>query len=114
MIIALIGLVLGVVVGYYIPITYPESYSLYISIGILASMDSILGGTRAMLENRFDRVHFFSGLISNAILAACIAYLGDKLAVPLYYAPIVVFGGRLFKNFSYIRNMILAKYIKNK
>lgn len=42
MIWAIIGLALGVVVGYYVPFTYPDNYSLYVSVAILAAMDSVL------------------------------------------------------------------------
>ena len=37
------GLAFGVVVGYYIPFTYSMDYSIYMSVAILAIMDSILG-----------------------------------------------------------------------
>ncbi|NCB72630.1 MAG: DUF1290 domain-containing protein, partial [Clostridia bacterium] len=33
-------------------------------------------------------------------------YIGDKLGVPFYYAPILVFGGRLFDNLAIIRRHI--------
>lgn len=50
----------------------------------------------------------------NAILAGFLAYLGDRLGVPLYYAPIIVFGGRLFQNFASIRRLIFNKLYSSK
>ena len=114
MIIALIGLLLGVLVGYYIPVTYPESYSLYISVAILASLDSVFGAIRASLEGNYNNSIFITGFFTNSILAGFLAYLGDKLGVPLYYAPIIVFGGRLFQNFAAIRRAILCKIAQKK
>ena len=105
---AVIGILLGVIVGKYLPFTYPDSYSLYISVGILAAIDSIFGAVRASMEEKYDNEIFVTGFLSNGILA----YLGDRMGVPLYYAPILVFGGRLFENFAVIRRLIL-KRLKN-
>lgn len=106
MIWAILGLSLGVIVGGYIPFTYPSSYSLYISIALLAAFDSVCGAVRASMENKYDNTLFVSGFFTNAILAAMISYIGDKLGVPFYYAPILVFGGRLFDNLAIIRRHI--------
>ena len=106
MIWAILGLSLGVIVGGYIPFTYPSSYSLYISIALLAAFDSVCGAVRASMENKYDYTLFISGFFTNAILAAMISYIGDKLGVPFYYAPILVFGGRLFDNLAIIRRHI--------
>ena len=106
MIWAILGLSLGVIVGGYIPFTYPSSYSLYISIALLAAFDSVCGAVRASMENKYDNTLFISGFFTYAILAAMISYIGDKLGVPFYYAPILVFGGRLFDNLAIIRRHI--------
>ena len=106
MIWAILGLSLGVIVGGYIPFTYPSSYSLYISIALLAAFDSVCGAVRASMENKYDNTLFISGFFTNSILAAMISYIGDKLGVPFYYAPILVFGGRLFDNLAIIRRHI--------
>ena len=52
---------------------------------------------------------FISGFFGNAILAAFLAYIGDRLGVPLYYAAIFTFGGRLFENFATIRRLLLFR-----
>ncbi|WP_330582889.1 small basic family protein [Peptoclostridium sp.] len=111
---AIIGLVLGILIGFYIPFTYPDSYTLYISVGILASLDSVFGAIRASLEGKYNNSIFITGFFTNAILAGFLAYLGDKLGVPLYYAPIIVFGGRLFDNFAVIRRVLLGKMMDKK
>ena len=106
---ALLGIILGVLLGLYVPITYPPSFSLYISVAILASLDSVFGALRAGLENKFNIEIFVSGFFGNAILAGVLAYIGDRLGVPLYYAAIFAFGGRLFQNFAIIRRHLLGK-----
>lgn len=107
MFIALIGVLIGSVIGFLLPYTYNTSYSLYITVAILASLDSVFGGVRANLENKFNIKVFISGFFGNAILAAFLAYVGDKLGVPLYYAAIFTFGNRLFDNFASIRRLLL-------
>lgn len=112
MILALIGILLGAVIGFILPFTYNTAYSLYISVAILACLDSVFGGVRANLEEKFNIEIFLSGFFGNAILAAFLAYLGDRMGVPLYYAAIITFGNRLFENFGKIRRVLLKK-VKN-
>lgn len=107
MIWAIIGLSLGIFVGGFLPFSYPTSYSLYVSIAMLAAFDSLLGAIRASMENKYNNALFISGFFSNAILAAFLSYFGDRLGVPFYYAPILVFGGRLFQNMAIIRRFML-------
>jgi small basic protein len=106
---ALIGILIGGVIGFLLPYTYNTSYSLYITIAILACLDSVFGGVRANLEKKFNIKIFISGFFGNALLAAFLAYIGDRLAVPLYYAAIFTFGSRLFDNFAAIRRLLLFK-----
>lgn len=109
MILALIGILIGAVIGFALPFTYNTAYSLYISVAILACLDSVFGGIKATLEEKFNIEIFISGFFGNAALAAFLAYLGDRLGVPLYYAAIFTFGSRLFENFAKIRRILLNK-----
>lgn len=106
---ALIGILIGGVIGFLLPYTYNTSYSLYITIATLACLDSVFGGVKANLQKRFDIKIFISGFFGNALLAAFLTYIGDRLAVPLYYAAIFTFGSRLFDNFAIIRRLLLFK-----
>ena len=58
---ALIGILIGAVIGFLLPYTYNTAYSLYISVAILACLDSVFGGVRANLENTFSIRIFISG-----------------------------------------------------
>ncbi len=114
MIFAIIGILIGVAIGILLPFTYDTTYALYMSVAILACLDSVFGGIRANLENNFDTWIFVSGFFGNSILAALLAYIGDRLGVPLYYAAIFTFGGRLFENFASIRRLLLYDREKRK
>lgn len=108
----LIGIVLGIVVGmFFMPFNISMKFSSYVAVGILAALDSIFGGFAAKLKGKFNLSIFLSGFFGNAILAALLAYLGDKLGIQLYFAAIFAFGNRLFLNFATIRRILLAKSI---
>ncbi len=102
-----VGLLLGLVVGSVFSLSVPIEYSRYAAVGILAAMDSVLGAVRAELEGTYQNKVFLSGFLSNALLAALLTYLGDRLGVELHLAAIVAFGVRLFNNLAIIRRRLL-------
>ena len=104
----LVGLLVGVLVGILVPWTIPSQYSLYVAAGLLAALDSALGGYCARLEKQFRLSVFLSGTIGNAAIAAFLTWLGEKLGIPLYLAAVVVFGTRMFQNFAKIRRELLT------
>lgn len=106
------GLLVGFVAGTYNPVEFPVSYVRYISVAILACLDSVLGGLRAAVEKKFNNVVFVSGFFTNALLAMLLAYIGDKLAVDLYLAAVVVFGGRMFNNLAIVRRALVERLHK--
>ncbi len=112
MLLPLLGLLIGILIGFLSPVTIPIQYSTYMSIAILAALDSVFGGIRSSLENTFDVEIFISGFFANAILAAVLTYIGDQLGVPIYYAAIFAFGVRLFQNFAIVRRYILVRMKK--
>lgn len=114
MLIPLIGLLAGVLLGLLLPVSIPIQYSTYLSVAILAALDSVFGGIRSSVEKTFDIGIFISGFFGNAILAAILTYIGDQLGVPIYYAAIFAFGVRLFQNFAIIRRYIIVNAKKSK
>lgn len=109
---AILGLIIGVGIGLYIPLTIAAGYSLYLSVAILAAFDSVIGAIRANIENQFDSAIFLSGFLLNSIIAATLAYMGDLLGIPLYYAAIFAFGMRLFTNLARIRRDVILSLRK--
>ena len=108
------GLAGGIILGLVLDVAYPVALSFYITVGLLAALDSVFGALRSHLEGRYNNLVFVSGFICNAALAALLAWLGDKLGIPLYYAAIIVFGGRLFNNIAVIRRIAIDRYIAKK
>lgn len=105
--IAFIGLLVGIVLGLILEVNIPSTLSPYMSVAILACLDSVFGAVRASLSKNFKADIFISGFFGNALLAAGLAYLGDKLGIPVYIAAVIVFGGRIFDNFAVIRRLII-------
>lgn len=108
----LLGLIIGIVLGLFIPYDIPAAYSSYVAIAILAALDSVFGGVLATLQKKFNLSVFLTGFFGNAILAAILAYIGDKLGIQLYLAAVFAFGNRLFLNFAFIRRILLNKLAK--
>ncbi|MET3698073.1 small basic protein [Bacillus oleivorans] len=106
----LFGLIAGVVLGFLTDIKIPEEYSNYLSIAVLAALDTLFGGIRAHLQNVYDEKVFVSGFFFNIILAASLAFLGVHLGVDLYLAAIFAFGVRLFQNIAVIRRILINNW----
>ena len=51
MIVPVIGLVIGIAIGVQSELIFPQSYSSYVAIGILACVDSVLGGIRSIFDD---------------------------------------------------------------
>jgi small basic protein len=107
--VAFIGLVIGILIGIIWNVNIPDKFTPYMSVAILACLDSVFGAVRGMLSKNFQADIFISGFFGNAVLAAGLAYLGDKMGVPIYLAAVIVFGGRIFDNFAIIRRLLLEK-----
>ncbi|MHB1127108.1 MAG: small basic family protein [Bacillota bacterium] len=105
----LLGLLLGIVLGLQIPFQVPVIYAKYMSIAVLAALDSVFGGLRAGMENHFNNKIFVTGFFTNSLLAAFLAWIGDQLGVELYLAAVFAFGVRLFQNLAIIRRHMLKK-----
>ena len=114
LLIIIIGLTIGIIIGFAFNITFPTAYSFYITMALLAALDSVVGAARAHMEGKYNTLIFTSGFVCNALLAALLTFMGDKLGIPLYYAAILVFGGRLFNNLAVIRRDWLDRYLAKK
>jgi small basic protein len=106
-VVAILFALLGVVLGLMSPLTIPIIYARYTAVALLAALDSIFGAFKAYIAGTFEPRVFFSGLVTNTVLAAGLTYFGDKLGVELYIAAIVAFGVRIFNNLGAIRRHYL-------
>ncbi len=111
---SILGLILGLSLGLLTDIRIPPEYANYLSIAVLAALDTLFGGIRAHLQQVYDDKVFVSGFFFNILLAAGLAFLGVHLGVDLYLAAIFAFGVRLFQNIAVIRRILLSKWTEKK
>ncbi len=103
------GLLLGIIIGLAFPISVPFEYAKFMSVALLAALDSVFGGLRAGSEEKFDNTIFITGFFTNALLAAGLVWIGERLGIDLYYVALLAFGLRIFQNLAIIRRYFLKK-----
>lgn len=107
-----------------------ELMARYTAIAILAGLDTILGGLRASMEDKFDNVVFISGFFVNVLLAAGLLWLGEYFALQtglsdnrifaaeggntsrisvMMIAVVVIFSTRILNNLASLRRLIIDR-----
>ena len=108
--IAALGLLVGVVAGLILQPTVPAGLQPYLPIAVVAALDAVFGGMRALLDGIFvDRV-FVVSFVANVLVAGFIVFLGDQLGVgaQLSTGVVVVLGIRIFSNAAAIRRHLFS------
>lgn len=108
--IALLGLVIGVALGFMLQPDVPLWLEPYLPIAIVAALDAMVGGVRARLEGIFDEKVFVVSFVGNTVIAALIVFLGDQLGAgsQLSTGVVVVLGIRIFSNVAGIRRKLFG------
>ena len=107
----ILGCIRGAIIGSFAPVI-PYTYSSYLSIAIVAALDTVFGGIASVVKGNFDLKIFLSGFFGNSILSIALTFLGEQLNVDIYLAAIVVFVGRMFTNLAIIRRYYIDKWVK--
>jgi small basic protein len=109
-VIAAVGLVLGIVAGLIYEPTVPTWLQPYLPIAVVAALDAVFGGMRALLDGIFDDKVFVVSFVANVVVAALVVYLGDQLGVgaQLSTGVVVVLGIRIFSNAAAIRRHLFS------
>ncbi len=107
--IAVLGLLVGVLLGLFLEPSVPLALQPYLPIAVVAALDATFGAFRALLDGIFDDRVFVISFVSNVLVAALIVYLGDQLGVgsQLSTGVVVVLGIRIFSNVAAIRRKLL-------
>jgi small basic protein len=107
-VIAVLGLLVGVLLGFVVQPDVPLGLEPYLPIAVVAALDAVFGALRAYLDGIFDDKVFVVSFISNVVIASGIVYLGDQLGVggQLSTGVIVVLGIRIFTNVAAIRRHV--------
>jgi small basic protein len=107
-VIPVLGLIAGVIAGLVFEPSVPLWMQPYLPIAVVAALDALFGGLRAVLDGLFDERVFTVSFVSNVLVAALIVYLGDQLGVgsQLSTGVVVVLGIRIFSNAAAIRRRL--------
>jgi small basic protein len=107
-VIATIGLFAGIIGGLLLQPSVPLWLQPYLPIAVVAALDAVFGGLRALVDGIFDDRVFVVSFIGNVLVAAVIVYLGDQLGVgaQLSTGVVVVLGIRIFSNMAAIRRRL--------
>lgn len=115
MLFALIGILAGIIIGWFLPFTIPIEYTRYTAVVILGIVDALIGAMRAQLtRDHYDPWIFTTGLFFNIVLALVITLFGDMLGLDLYLAATVVFTFRIFRNVGIARRALFTLYLKKR
>ncbi len=113
--IPIIGLLVGVLFAFVLRLgPIPGTMGQYLAISCLAGLDTVCGGIRSALEQKFRSDVFITGFFSNCLIAFFLSWLGDKILINLFLAVALVLGGRIFNNLSLIRRFMLTKWNDNR
>ena len=99
--IAVIGLIIGIVLGVLLDPTVPAWLAPFLPVAVVAGLDA--------LEGKFaDRV-FVTSFFWNVVVACLLVFLGSQLGVgsAMTTAVVVVLGIRIFSNTASIRRLLL-------
>jgi small basic protein len=86
----------------------PLALQPYLPIAVIAALDAVFGGLRAVLDGIFNDKVFVVSFLSNVVVAGFIVFLGDQLGVgsQLSTGVVVVLGIRIFSNVASIRRHV--------
>ncbi len=112
--IPILAMIVGLILGALVSAQVPLAWAPYMSVAVLAGLDSICGGSRSYLEGKFNQDIFVSGFLFNILIAVFFVWLGVGIGLNLMLAAALVFGMRIFTNLSLIRRLFLTKIAEKK
>jgi small basic protein len=109
-VIGLLALLAGIAAGLLFQPSLPPALGPYLPIVVVAALDTILEGFRSRFEGGYAEGELVVGFVSNAILAAFVVWVGDRLGTPdLSIGVIIVFGLRMFQSLAAIRRHLFRE-----
>ncbi|MDW5298715.1 MAG: DUF1290 domain-containing protein [Sedimentibacter sp.] len=108
------GLVLGVIAGLNLNLVYSPEYAVYISLTVLAMLNSIFNMLAENLNGGLTTVKSIVFLAGDLAFALFLGYIGEQLGLPIYLAAIFAFGNNIYKNLKIMLNYLLEKNNKKK
>ncbi len=114
MIYVVAGIILGIVAGLNLNMVYSPDYVVYISVSILAIVNTIFALLNENLKGEMNALRSAVYMIRDLGFGLLMGYVGEQLGLPVYLAAVFAFGNSIYKNLSEMINFMLEKYNKNK
>lgn len=108
------GLILGIVAGLNINIIYNPDYLVYISLSILAILNTIFNMLHENKTGELTSLKSIALLLTDLIFALFLGYVGEQLGLPIYLAAVFAFGNNIYKKLRILVNISLENFNKNK
>jgi small basic protein len=109
--IPILALVIGIALPFFFKAAPLQGWAgQYLAVACLAGIDTICGGIRTGLEQKFRSDVFITGFVVNVSIAFGLAWLGDRIGINLFLVAALVLGQRIFNNLSIIRRQKLTKW----
>ena len=106
----IVALLIGAAIALGLRVSLDGVGGQYLAVACLAGLDTVLGGIRAGLDNKFQNDVFVTGFVGNVLIAFFLAWLGDQIYINLLLAVALVLGTRIFANLSFIRRQLLGRW----
>jgi len=104
------GIVIGIIAGLKLNIGYNPEYIVYISLSILAIINTIFNILCENLKGEMKTIKSILFLVSDLVFALFLGYIGEQLGLPIYLAAVFAFGNNIYKNMKIMLDFILVKY----
>lgn len=114
MIYVVAGVILGVIAGLNLNLIYSPEYAVYVSLAILAILNTIFNLLNENLKGELTFVKSIVFLVSDLVFGLLLGFVGEQLGLPIYLAAVFAFGNNIYKNIRTIIYFMLEKYKKNK
>lgn len=109
----IIGLVLGIVLGVWLPLEIPAVYSHYFAVVLFAALEGVLTGLLEGMQDSFDMLSFWSGILVTVVVAFLLVFMGEYLGVDLYLAVLFALGYRILQTAGDIHSLLMHKFKSN-
>lgn len=104
------GIILGIIAGLKLNVGYNPEYTVYISLSILAMINTIFNILCENLKSEIKIKKSTLLLAMDLIFALFLGFLGEQLGLPIYLAAVFAFGNNIYKNMRILIEFVVKKY----
>ncbi|NLJ58495.1 MAG: DUF1290 domain-containing protein [Tissierellia bacterium] len=108
------GLILGIIAGLNLNIVYNPEYTVYISLIILAILNTILNMLYENVTGKLTLLKSLASIATDLIYALFLGFVGEQLGLPIYLAVVFSFGNNIYGKLRKLVDIYLEGSNKNK